>query len=47
MNLGEWKEIGVETEDGEVIANIIEDTDTPIICKEGYLVRLVPKQEGE
>lgn len=47
MNLGDWEEIEVVTEDGDRIALITEGEDCPVICKDGYLVRLVPKEEDE
>ena len=37
-----YEQIIIEREDGEVIASIANDGDTPIICMEGYTVRLVP-----
>ena len=43
MNLGDWEEIEVITEDDERIASITEDKECPIICKDGYSVLLVPK----
>ena len=47
MNLGDWKEIEVVTEEGDTIAVITEDGDNPITCKDGYCVCLTPKAEDE
>ena len=47
MNLGDWEEIEVITEDDELIASITEDKECPIICKNGYSVRLVPKKQED
>lgn len=47
MNLGDWAEIEVVTEEGDTIVVITEDGDTPITCKDGYWVCLQPKAEDE
>lgn len=47
MKLGDWKEIEILSEDDDRIALITEGGDCPVISKDGYLVRLVPKEEDE